>query len=309
MALTARRNQMMANDALRCCPKCGADFYGGQTDNDADAEWSTPKTSPDREKDEQQQQESRPILFGIGDTPPTPLAGMGGSLDNNAYPPASADPSSPPVTFEVGVNSRDSTPSIRLDDAPPSFVVHDPSPAPPPMQTSSSSSSLTSVRRGRHLSDTHNEEASPSPSHSSSSSVVGRAARQHWVTFAPRGSLEIRSPAKEMAMMHQGRLLSGGAVGGLTQNRSDSKLAVRSGAGTGGFSFAKNQPSGGGNKKGRRMKERSSRASAEKEQMHNRHQSGQDGGGGGGGGNLPRTLSTSVLRIKHRRSFWEKVIG
>ena len=40
----------------------------------------------------------------------------------------------------------------------------------------------------------------------------------------------------------------------------------------------------------------------------------------GGGGNdgyeaqnegqgLPRTLSTSVLRIKHKRSFWEKVVG
>ena len=26
-------------------------------------------------------------------------------------------------------------------------------------------------------------------------------------------------------------------------------------------------------------------------------------------GSLPRTLSTSVLRIKHRRTFWEKVIG
>ena len=26
-------------------------------------------------------------------------------------------------------------------------------------------------------------------------------------------------------------------------------------------------------------------------------------------GSLPRTLSTSVLRIKHRRSFWEKVVG
>ena len=28
-----------------------------------------------------------------------------------------------------------------------------------------------------------------------------------------------------------------------------------------------------------------------------------------GTGGLHRTLSTSVLRIKHRRSFWEKVIG
>ena len=26
-------------------------------------------------------------------------------------------------------------------------------------------------------------------------------------------------------------------------------------------------------------------------------------------GSLPRTLSTSVLRIKHRRTFWEKVVG
>lgn len=26
-------------------------------------------------------------------------------------------------------------------------------------------------------------------------------------------------------------------------------------------------------------------------------------------GSLPRTLSTSVLRIKHRRSFWERVVG
>ena len=30
------------------------------------------------------------------------------------------------------------------------------------------------------------------------------------------------------------------------------------------------------------------------------------GSGGGPGGKLPRTLSTSVLRIKHRSSFWEK---
>ena len=29
-------------------------------------------------------------------------------------------------------------------------------------------------------------------------------------------------------------------------------------------------------------------------------------GEGGGSGSLPRTLSTSVLRIKHRRTFWEK---
>ena len=28
--------------------------------------------------------------------------------------------------------------------------------------------------------------------------------------------------------------------------------------------------------------------------------------GEGGSGSLPRTLSTSVLRIKHRRTFWEK---
>ena len=27
------------------------------------------------------------------------------------------------------------------------------------------------------------------------------------------------------------------------------------------------------------------------------------------GQGLPRTLSTSVLRIKHKRSFWEKVVG
>ena len=27
---------------------------------------------------------------------------------------------------------------------------------------------------------------------------------------------------------------------------------------------------------------------------------------GGGAGSLPRTLSTSVLRIKHRRTFWER---
>lgn len=26
-------------------------------------------------------------------------------------------------------------------------------------------------------------------------------------------------------------------------------------------------------------------------------------------GSLPRTLSTSVLRIKHRRTFWERVVG
>ena len=29
----------------------------------------------------------------------------------------------------------------------------------------------------------------------------------------------------------------------------------------------------------------------------------------GQAGQLPRTLSTSVLRIKHKRSFWEKVVG
>ena len=28
--------------------------------------------------------------------------------------------------------------------------------------------------------------------------------------------------------------------------------------------------------------------------------------GGGAAGSLPRTLSTSVLRIKHRRTFWER---
>ena len=71
-----------------------------------------------------------------------------------------------------------------------------------------------------------------------------------------------------------------------------------------------------------KLKEKISKRNSELNLDPNRNQklevSDESGGGGGGssGGaakspskntGLPRTLSTSVLRIKHRRTFWERV--
>lgn len=105
-----------------------------------------------------------------------------------------------------------------------------------------------------------------------------RNLRQHWITSAPKGSLEIRSPAKDLAMQ-QNRFRPN--LRERPQNASDSKLACESPSKT--------------------------VVSATKDSLT----SGEDKSGEDGNpeGTLPRTLSTSVLRIKHRRTFWEKVIG
>ncbi|XP_059078392.1 cAMP-specific 3',5'-cyclic phosphodiesterase 4C-like isoform X4 [Tigriopus californicus] len=106
-----------------------------------------------------------------------------------------------------------------------------------------------------------------------------RNLRQHWITSAPKGSLEIRSPAKDLAMQ-QNRFRP--TLRERPQNASDSKLSCESPSKT--------------------------IVNATKDSLT----SGEDKSGGEDGnpeGTLPRTLSTSVLRIKHRRTFWEKVIG
>ena len=168
-----------------------------------------------------------------------------------------------PVRFEMGQASREPTPA-------PSIRLHQ----------EEEEEEEDEGKKRRHLSE------------GKTTSGAGFAARQHWVTVAPRGSLEIRSPAKELAMR-------GRAGGGLTHNRSDSKLSVRPSA----------QP--GGKALGGRRKKKLQASTQLNLAAEGQPEAAEKGGAAssGGGASLPRTLSTSVLRIKHRRSFWEKVIG
>jgi hypothetical protein len=117
-------------------------------------------------------------------------------------------------------------------------------------------------KRGRHLS---NEEEKRRYN-----------VRQHWIAAAPRGSLEIRSPAKEAAAAN------GGAGGRrLTNSIDDKKLDPR-----------------------RAMPSTVHPAATTGDLTAEEKREGDEDVG-----SLPRTLSTSVLRIKHRRTFWEKVVG
>ncbi len=181
-------------------------------------------------------------------------------------------------------DSRDSVSSVRFENIADESGEDD-------------SSDVENVRsRWRHLSET------PPPTQQAGSSQHNcSTARHHWIASTTRGSLEIRSPAKD-ALLNSKRLNKS-----LPHNRSDSKLSV---AGKGSETIVKpkeRRVSGGGgggggrNSGGSRVDQLKAGGGAV--------QGGEDQQGGGGGGSLPRTLSTSVLRIKHRRSFWERVVG
>ena len=122
--------------------------------------------------------------------------------------------------------------------------------------------------------------------------------RQHWIMSAPRGSLEIRSPARDSLMLQHGGKLSKSQ-----KNASDSKLTRNVELPLVEETSPKATTSNKIFDKEEMLKSVIKDKLEPQHQHHHHHQAQQQGG------NLPRTLSTSVLRIKHRRSFWEKVIG
>ncbi len=201
------------------------------------------------------------------------------SIGNNNSPGNAAAPNSPPsVKFEMGgadvsPPSKDGTPSITLDlDGEEDTRGFD--------FTGGGGREVKEKRR--HLSD---NQSANSQHHfiKGPQAHSATAARRHWVSNAPRGSLEIRrSPCKDLGLNKT-----------LPQNRSDSRLSARRGS---------------AEKNSRRRAKMS--AGAMLGPAEAAAAGGAVGGAAGsGGGGMPRTLSTSVLRIKHKRSFWEKVIG
>ncbi len=277
-----------------CCPRCGVDLseqvqQAAPEEEEPTAgsirfEIGTPSPAPraQQQQEEMLQQQQQQQQRGVNPRQDS-LGSQASSSQASLGSPAG-------IKFEMGVNSRESTPTIRFDEAPPAFNF-----------------------KRRHLSDTHEGATAAPGAPGASRSTAGAGARQHWVAVAPRGSLEIRSPAKDLVLQQQRQ---GGGLGkGLVQNRSsDSKLTVLGPGERGGHRPFEQKHSGGS--RSRRSKRRMAAAAAAAAAAQEAHQAlhgqapqAQAQQGVDASGSLPRTLSTSVLRIKHRRSFWEKVIG
>ncbi len=120
---------------------------------------------------------------------------------------------------------------------------------------------------------------------------AGARGKHHWIPVAPKGSLEIRSPLPSARRSTQA----------LIKNRSDSKLSKAA-------SKSKNRPSNSEDAASASSDNVIAVINADSTKAKASSVASADEDVDVPGA-LPRTLSTSVLRIKHRRTFWEKVVG
>lgn len=110
-----------------------------------------------------------------------------------------------------------------------------------------------------------------------------RAKSGHYSPIGHGTRLEIRSPAKDEFMTRRRAIGKQGDKTTTSTSSSDPKLVVEPAPNNGSVMVSAEAAA----------------ADSTDEKKEEQEQVGQ----------LPRTLSTSVLRIKHRRSFWEKVVG